>query len=118
MQESREHPSEEEDEQFPQVSSATVTSGFWSRVRRLLVFQVKLYIDAFRDILLSPLSAIAVLLDVVQNNDHEKSHFSRLLRWGRRTERAINLFEQHDLKEQDRNTVDGLIRDVEDKLSR
>lgn len=94
------------------------TPGFWSRLRRLLVFQIKLYIDAFRDILLSPLSVIAFLFDVVQNNDAEKSHYSRLLRWGRRTERTINLFEQHDVEGQDRNTVDGLIRDVEEKLSR
>lgn len=118
MRDLQKHPSKEKNEQISQQCTAIVKPGLWSRLRRLLVFQFKLYIDAFRDILLSPLSAIAVLLDVLQNNDEENSHFSRLLRWGRRTERAINLFEQHDLHGQDRNTVDGLIRDVEDKLSR
>lgn len=118
MPEPQKSSTKSDDVQLPQEKAASVKPGLWRQLRRLLVFQLKLYIDAFRDILLSPLSAIAVLLDVLQNNDEQESHFSRVLRWGRRTERAINLFEQHDLHGQDRNTVDGLIRDVEDKLSR
>lgn len=119
MQEPEQQASKDEGKQLALKNSVVAGSpGLWPRVRRLLVFQVKLYIDAFRDILLSPLSALAVLLDIVQNNDEEKSHYARLLRWGRSTEQAINLFEQHDPQGRDRKTVDGLIRDVEDKLSR
>lgn len=91
---------------------------FWSQLKRLLVFQIKLYVDAARDILLSPLSALAFVLDVVMGNDRQNSFFTRVLRLGRRTERAINLFEQHDPEQQGKNTVDGLIRDVEGKLRR
>ncbi len=91
---------------------------FWAQLRRLLVFQAKLYIDAFRDLLLSPLSALAFLLDVVQRNTPEESNFSKVLRWGRRTERAINLFEHQQQDAPSGRTVDDLIREAESKLRR
>ena len=100
----------------------SVSSGarisFWPQLKRLLVFQVKLYVDAFRDLFLSFLSIWAFLFDVILRNNEKDSLFSRVLRLGRRTERAINLFEQHDPEQQGRNTVDGLIRDVEDRFGR
>ena len=91
---------------------------FWPQLKRLLVFQVKLYVDAIRDILLSFLSFWAFVLDVILRNDAKDSLFSRVLGLGRRSERAINLFEQYDPEEQGGRTVDGLIREVEDKFRR
>jgi len=81
------------------------------QIRRLIVFQFKLYIDAIRDLLLSPLSIAAVLLDLLQRNREEKSHFSKVLHLGRRTEKAINLFE-HDYSQQaNRDQFNGLSED-------
>ena len=70
--------------------------NLWPQVRRLLVFQLKLYIDAFRDIFLSALSLGAFLIDLIQQNMGPDSYFERVLKFGRGTERAINLFNQYD----------------------
>lgn len=89
---------------------------FWPKLKRLFVFQVKLYVDAFRDFFLSLLSLFAFLLDVVQQNHGPDSHFENVLSLGRRTEKAINLFNQHDPEQQDSRSVDGVIREVEKRF--
>lgn len=88
----------------------------WPQVRRLLVFQIKLYVDAFRDIFLSALSLGAFLIDLIQHNAGPDSYFERVLKFGRGTERAINLFNQYDPADQDARSVDGVIRDIEDRF--
>lgn len=88
----------------------------WPQVRRLLVFQIKLYVDAFRDIFLSALSLGAFLIDLIQHNVGPDSYFERVLKFGRGTERAINLFNQYDPEDQDARSVDGVIRDIEDRF--
>ena len=88
----------------------------WPQLRRVLVFQLKLYIDAFRDLFLSALSLGAFLIDLIQQNMGPDSYFERVLKFGRGTERAINLFNQYDPDHQGTKTVDGVIRDVEDKF--
>ncbi|NKB35415.1 MAG: hypothetical protein GKR91_20130 [Pseudomonadales bacterium] len=88
----------------------------WPQFRRLLLLQVKLYIDAFRDILLSAVSLGAFLIDVVQRNTGPDCYFEQVLKFGRKTERAINLFNQYDPEYQGPNTVDGVINDLEDRF--
>ena len=88
----------------------------WPQVRRLLIFQIKLYIDAFRDLFLSALSLGAFLIDVIQHNVGPDSYFNRVLKFGRGTERAINLFNQYDPEHQGARSVDGVIRDLEDRF--
>lgn len=88
----------------------------WPQVRRLVVFQIKLYVDAFRDIFLSALSLGAFLIDLIQHNVGPNSYFERVLKFGRGTERAINLFNQYDPEDQDARSVDGVIRDIEDRF--
>lgn len=41
----------------------------WPQLRKFLVFQLKLYIDAFRDILLSALSLGAFIIDLIKQNE-------------------------------------------------
>jgi len=89
---------------------------FWPQLRRLLVFQLKLYIDAFRDLLLSLLSLGAFLIDIVQQNNGPDCYFERCLRLGRRTERAINLFNQYDPEHQSPASVDNILNEMEDRL--
>ena len=67
-------------------------------VKRLLVFQVKLAVDALRDIILSPVSLICTLLDYFQKKSGKNSYFEKLMVFGRQTEKRINLFEQHQIE--------------------
>ena len=100
------------------TAPATVRNptGFWPQLRRFLIFQIKLYVDAVRDLILSALSLGAFLLDLAQGKSGPDCHFERVLKLGRQTEQAINLFNQHDPDLQGARSVDGFIRDVEDRL--
>ena len=88
----------------------------WPQVRKFLVFQIKLYIDAFRDIFLSFLSLGAFIIDLIQMNTGADSYFERVLKFGYGTERAINLFNQFDPEYQGANSVDNILQKMEDKL--
>lgn len=88
----------------------------WPQLRKFLVFQIKLYIDAFRDVFLSLLSFGAFILDLILLNTGPDSYFERVLRFGHGTERAINLFNQYDPDEQGAHNVDSILQDVEDKI--
>ena len=68
------------------------------RVRMLLdvfVFQFKLSLDGIRDLVLIPISLGAALLGLLLGGDEPRRYFDRLLKLGRRSDRFINLFEQH-----------------------
>ncbi len=71
-------------------------------LRCLIIFQLKLAADALRDLIMSPISIICFLLDVVFKPDEKDSHYSQLMEFGRKTDRWINLFEEHS-EEQDAN---------------
>ena len=88
----------------------------WPQTRKFLVFQIKLYIDAIRDILLSLLSLVAFLIDLIQLNTGPDSYFERVLRFGYTTERAINLFNQYDAADQGAHNVDSVLQEMEDKF--
>jgi len=88
----------------------------WPQLRKLLVFQIKLYVDAFRDIVLSALSLGAFLIDLVQQNTGPDCLFERVLNFGRGTERAINLFNQHSPEQQEGHSVDSILNEMEEKF--
>ena len=90
--------------------------SLWPQVRKLLVFQLKLYIDAFRDLLLSALSLGAFLIDLIQQNEGPDSYFERVLKFGRRTERSINLFNHFDVDERGEKSVDSILDEMEEKI--
>ncbi len=85
----------------------------WPQLRRLLIFQFKLYIDALRDFLLSLLSIGAFILDAITNSHGPDSHFESVLKLGRRSERMINLFDQYPNEQDGGSRVDDIIEDVE-----
>jgi len=91
---------------------------FFFKLKRFLVFQFKLYVDAFRDLVLSALSLFAFILDVVLMHEPEESLFDKVLGMGRRSERAINLFNQHDKEQQGPVSIDGLVDEMEERLKR
>ena len=80
-------------------------------LRRLFWFQVKLALDALRDLVFSPLSILAFLADALLRPHREKSYTHALMRLGRHSDRVINLFEEYtDCGEY---TVDKTLADVE-----
>ena len=84
-------------------------------VRRLFIFQVKLAVDALRDILLSPISLIATVIDLIEGRTGKTSYFEILMKMGRKSEEKINLFEQYQGRGK---TVDSVLKQVEDVLVR
>ncbi len=64
----------------------------WELIRDILVLQVKLIIDGLRDFLLVPVSLVVGLVSLIRGGDRPGTEFYDLLRYGRRTERLINLF--------------------------
>lgn len=60
--------------------------------RDVVVFQVKLLVDGLRDLLLSPVSIFAALVDLLVPGDDGGRRFYAVVRFGRRTEQWINLF--------------------------
>jgi len=61
-------------------------------LRHVLVFQGKLLIDGARDALLIPASLGAAVIDLLCGHTEHRGMFARVLAWGRRSERFINLF--------------------------
>ena len=109
-------------EEQPQAGDSGLSeqdrSRFFHQLKRFLVFQVKLYVDALRDLVLSAMSLFAFILDVVLMHEPEDSLFDKVLGLGRRSERAINLFNQHDKEEQGAVSIDGLVDEMEERLKR
>jgi hypothetical protein len=87
--------------------------GFWQSGRMLLRFQIKLAADALRDIFLSPVSIVCVLLDFVFGLYGKSSLYFRLMELGEKSDRYINLFGQYS----DSQSIDKLVDDVEKKIS-
>lgn len=58
----------------------------------VVVFQFKLFVDGLRDLLISPVSIFAALVDLLVPGDDGGKRFYAVVRYGRRTERWINLF--------------------------
>ena len=64
----------------------------WTLIRDVAVFQIKLLVDGFRDVLLVPVSLIAGVVSLVRGGARPGPEFYDLLRIGRRSEYWINLF--------------------------
>lgn len=92
------------------------TLSFWPQLKRFVVFQIKLYVDAIRDVFLSLLSFPAFIVDVVLQRHGEDSLFEQVLLLGRKSEKIINLFDQHDPSTQGEVSVDGVLRKVESRI--
>jgi hypothetical protein len=68
----------------------------WELIRDVLVLQVKLAVDAIRDLVLSPVSIVAGILDLLAGGERPGRLFYSVLLAGRRSERIINLFGDAD----------------------
>ena len=64
----------------------------WTLIRDMGVLQVKLIVDGLRDFLLVPVSIATGIVSLLKGGERPGPEFYELLRYGRRTERLINLF--------------------------
>lgn len=99
---------------IPEDSKAEVTVP--RALRHLLAFQIKLLADALRDLLLSPISLAVFALDVVRKPSLEDSLYLKLMLLGRRSDRLINLFDEH--KDAGHFTVDQALEELEQLVLR
>jgi len=92
---------------LPQDEPLPLKKGF----RHLAIFQLKLVADALRDVLLSPISILAFIADAILKPPVKKSLSYKLMLAGQRSERIINLFDQHDGSKE--FTIDSTVVEVE-----
>ena len=78
----------------------------------VFVFQLKLFADGLRDVLLVPVSIIAAVLGLLFGGSQPSRLFDEVLRFGRRTEHWINLFGYR----RRRGTADELLDPVKEKV--
>ncbi len=69
-----------------------VTKRKWQLIRENITFQIKLTLDAVRDLLLSPVAILCTVLDLIKGNSKEEGHFQRLMQFGHNTDHWLNLF--------------------------
>ena len=87
-------------------------------LREAVVFQGKLLVDALKDLVLSPLSLIAVVFDLAEPPRRGTGRFAGVMEIGRGLERRIDLFGRAGRGEpQDAEwTVDDLVTNFESSL--
>ncbi len=81
------------------------------KFKTMFVFQFKLFLDALRDLVLSPLSITAALVDIAIKRDEKNSYFELLMALGRRSDQMINLFGEE--KESDPHKLDDLRNQIQ-----
>ena len=91
----------------PTDSDVTDDASRWELIRDLATFQLKLVLDGARDVLLSPISLIAALIDLVLDGDGQGRRFYQVLLFGRRSERWIDLFRAADRIEPRAESTEG-----------
>lgn len=103
---------DQEQDKVPETSD----QGIISLLRDVGQFQIKLIADGLRDLLLSPVSILLALAGMLTRPDDPGWLFRRLMRFGVRTDRWINLFGAHHPMDPDQATSDQLLRSVEARV--
>ncbi|WDD98469.1 hypothetical protein [Thalassomonas actiniarum] len=70
----------------------------WQLLRDIGIFQVKLALDAIRDLLLSPVSIVSAVIDLIKGHQYPHSYFYKVMRLGRKTDHWLNLFGAAELE--------------------
>jgi hypothetical protein len=103
---------------LPQISDREAApENRWQFLRDVLVFQIKLVLDAMRDLILVPVSIGAALLDLVSSGEQTGQSFYRVFAMGKRTDIWINLFDTYGSPDEssagEDTTVDSLVAQLE-----
>ncbi len=89
----------------------------WRIFRDVVVFQIKLGLEAIVDITLIPVSLAAAALDLVLGNWRRPRWFHTVLRFGERCERRIDLWGAGLAGETDPDSeIDAIVRGIETLL--
>jgi hypothetical protein len=102
----------------------TEPDGRWRFLRDVVVFQLKMFLDNVRDLVLMPVSLGAALIDLVLRGEREGARFYKVLRWGWHSEKVIDVYsaiEHHepgDFEISKDYTVDGVIARLEGVVTR
>jgi hypothetical protein len=83
-------------------------------LRDLLLFQMKLWLDGLKDVVLSPISMIAAVLDLLRGSDRT-SLFYRTLQVGEGFDRWLNLY---GAAQRAPERASGLVGDDGDEVTR
>ena len=90
----------------------------YSLARDVLLLQLKLLLDALRDLALSPLTLGAALLDFVFSKKQAPRYFHAVLKFGERTDEWIDLWSALRGRESEPHAnVDSLMARVEEMVS-
>lgn len=89
-----------------------------SLLRDLAVFQLKLLVDGFRDLLLVPVSIGAGVLSLLHRGPGPGPQFYDVLRLGKRSEHWINLFAAAERQPEDASPPGPVPADIDDLVSR
>lgn len=84
-------------------------------LRRLVIFQVKLFADGVRDLVLSPISFAAAAVGILFGGRNPHGAFDRLMDAGHITDNWIDLFGHH-AKQGERPSLERMIDEVENAL--
>ncbi|MGB5104128.1 MAG: hypothetical protein WBO04_12560 [Steroidobacteraceae bacterium] len=96
------------------MTDGSKRSSRWRLVHDVVVFQVKLGLEAILDITLIPVSLAAAGLDLVLGNWRRPRLFHAVLRFGERCERRIDLWgAAADDADVSKSEVDAVIRSIE-----
>ena len=85
----------------------------WRLVRDVVVFQIKLGMEAVLDLTLIPVSLAAAALDLLLGNWRRPRWFHAVLRFGERCERRIDLWGVATNGSQSNLEVDAVLRSIE-----
>jgi hypothetical protein len=105
-------------------SSASAPDARWKFIRDVAVFQLKMFLDNVRDLVLMPVSLGAALIDLIFRGEREGELFYKVLRWGAHSEDVIDVYsaiEHHDpgsFKVSRAFTVDGVVERLEGVVRR
>lgn len=86
-----------------------------SLFRRLIIFQIKLFADGVRDLILSPISFAVAGIGIVFGGRNPHAGFDRLMQAGHITDNWIDLFGHH-ARHGDRPSLERMIDEVEEAL--
>jgi hypothetical protein len=96
----------------------------WKFLRDVVVFQLKMFLDNVRDLVLMPVALVAALIDLVLRGEREGTLFYKVLRWGWHSEKVIDVYsaiEDHPpgtFEIRKDYTVDGVIAKLESVVTR
>ena len=85
-------------------------------LREMALLQLKLFIDALRDVALSPVVLAAALLDLLLLRQQAPRFFHDALRLGKRSDEWIDLWAPIERRERAPENVDALVDRVEDLI--